>query len=125
MERNAVGWFEVPVKDLDRAIKFYETVLDLKIEKHELGPLQMGWFPQLEDKPGSTGALVLHEGYVPSKEGSLLYFTAHSGDCSNELSRVEDAGGQIIQEKKQIGEYGFVGLIIDTEGNRVALHSRN
>lgn len=124
MERNVVGWFEIPVKDLDRAIAFYEKVFDFKLNKQTLGPLEMAWFPMLDEKPGSTGTLVKHEMYTPSEDGVLVYFTAHSGDLANELSRVEDAGGKILQPKKQISEeYGYMALILDTEGNKVALHS--
>lgn len=124
MERNPVGWFEVPVQDLERAIAFYEKVFDFKLNKQTLGPLEMAWFPMLDGKPGSTGTLVKHEMYKPSQEGVLVYFTAHSGDLTNELNRVEGAGGTILQPKKQISEeYGYMALILDSEGNRLALHS--
>lgn len=124
MERNVVGWFEIPVTDMDRAIKFYETVLDLKIDLHNMEDFTMGWFPMVENKDGSPGALVKHPMYKPSKEGTVVYFTAHSGDLTNELGRVEAAGGKVLQEKKAIGEYGFMGLVEDTKGNAIALHSR-
>lgn len=127
MKNNVVGWFEIPVSNMDRAVSFYETVLDLKIQRNKMGPLDMGWFPWKEDGLGSPGSLVYHEDfYKPSKNGVLIYLTAHSGDLDNELSRVEEAGGTILQGKKQISEeYGFMALILDSEGNRVALHSRN
>lgn len=124
MERNVVGWFEIPVTDMDRAIKFYETIFDLKIDLHDMGEgMIMGWFPMLENKDGAPGSLVKHPTYKPSKEGTVVYFTAHSGDCTNELGRVEAAGGKVLQEKKAIGEYGFMGLVEDTEGNMIAVHS--
>lgn len=126
MKNNAVGWFEIPVNNMDRAISFYEKVFDFKIQKNVLGPLIMGWFPFREDGLGSPGSLVYHpDFYKPSTEGTLVYFTAHSGDLSNELSRVEEAGGKVLQPKTQISpEHGFMALFIDSEGNRVALHSR-
>lgn len=124
MERNVVGWFEIPVTDMDRAMKFYETVFEFKLELHDLDELVMAWFPWLEGKDGSPGSLVKHPMYKPSKEGTIVYFTAHSGDCANELERVEAAGGKVLQQKKPIGEYGFMGLIEDTEGNVIAIHSR-
>lgn len=124
MERNVVGWFEIPVTDMDRAKKFYETVLNMELELHDMGEMLMAWFPMLEGKDGSPGSLVKHPMYKPSNEGTVIYFTAHSGDCANELGRVEAAGGKVLQDKKDIGEYGFMGLIEDTEGNVVALHSR-
>lgn len=123
MEHNAIGWVEIPVTDMERAMRFYETVFDLKLERHQVGPLDMAWFPMVENKMGSAGSLVKHERYVPSQEGVLVYFMARSGDLANELSRVEKASGRILQEKKPIGEHGFVGVILDTEGNRIALHS--
>jgi len=127
MERNVVGWFEIPVTDMDRAIRFYEKVFDFKIERNQMGPLDMGWFPWTEgDGPGSGGSLVKHEEfYKPSTNGSLVYFTAHSGDLDNELSRVEDAGGQVLQGKTLIADdIGYMALFLDTEGNRIAMHSR-
>jgi predicted enzyme related to lactoylglutathione lyase len=126
LQRNVVGWFEVPVTDMDRAIKFYETVFDFKIQKQNLGDIIMGWFPYA-DLPGSPGSLVYHKDfYKPSPDGVLIYFTAQSGDLNNELAKVESAGGKILQQKKLIAEdIGYMGLFIDTEGNRIAIHSRN
>ncbi len=125
-DKNPVGWFEVPVLDMDRAMKFYETVLGVMLERHQMGPLDMAWFPSVPEGMGAMGTLVKHEDfYKPSQEGSLLYFTAFSGDLSNELSRVEGAGGKILMSRKQIAEeYGFMALCLDTEGNRFALHSK-
>lgn len=126
MKNNAIGWVEVPVNDMERAIAFYEKVFDFTIERHQMGPLDMGWFPWVENGLGSGGSLVKAEGhYAPSTGGVLIYFTAHSGDLANELSRVESAGGKVVQPKTKISdEHGFMAVIIDTEGNRVALHSR-
>ncbi len=127
MKRNVVGWFEIPVSDMERAIRFYEEVFNFKIQRNQMGPLDMGWFPWTDgDGPGAAGSLVKHpDFYKPSVDGTLVYFTAHSGDLSNELGRVEGAGGQVIQGKTQISEdIGYMALFIDTEGNRVALHSR-
>ena len=125
LQRNVVGWFEIPVADMDRAIKFYETVLNLKLERHNMGELDMAWFPS-GDLPGSPGTLVHHKDfYKPSSDGVLIYFTAQSGDLSNELSEVESAGGKVLMEKKLISEdIGYMGLFIDSEGNRIAIHSR-
>ncbi len=126
MKNNVVGWFEIPVNNMERAVKFYEEVLDVKLERHMMGPLDMAWFPMVENGGGSAGSLVKHpDFYIPSADGVLIYLTAHSGDLSNELARVEPAGGKVIQDKKPVSEeYGFMALILDTEGNRVALHSR-
>ncbi len=126
IKNNVVGWFELPVNDMDRAIKFYETVFEFKLSRNTMGPLDMAWFPWVDNGQGAAGSLVHYpDFYKPTSNGSLIYFTAHSGDLSIELGRVEGAGGQIIQEKKLITEdVGFMGLFLDTEGNRVAMHSR-
>lgn len=125
MERNVIGWFEIPVSDMDRAVKFYRTVFNYELERMPMGPLDMALFP-MADKPGASGALVKHdEFYKPSHEGTLVYFTSMSGDLNNELGKIEGAGGKVLQEKTMITEeYGFMALFEDTEGNRVALHSR-
>ena len=126
MAKNIVEWFEIPVSDMNRAIRFYETVFGYKIERHQLGPLDMGWFPWDPEGTGAGGSLVLNkENYKPSQEGVLIYLTASSGELSNEIGKVEKAGGKVLMAKTQISEeYGYMALFLDTEGNRVALHSR-
>lgn len=125
MKNNIVGWFEIPVDDMERAISFYEKVFDLKLDRNQMGPLDMAWFPWIDGGYGSGGSLVYYpDAYKPSESGTLVYLTAISGDLSNELSRVEDEGGKVLQDKTQISpEHGYMALIVDTEGNRVALHS--
>lgn len=123
MKRNMVGWFEIPVADMDRAKSFYEAVFQIEIEIHDFGGILMGWFPFSEGKEGAAGSLIKQESYVPSQEGTMVYFM--SDDVKNELDRVEAAGGKIYQPKTQISpEHGFMGVFIDPEGNRVALHSQ-
>ena len=126
MDKNVVGWFEIPVLDLDRAQKFYEAVLGLKLERHTMGPLEMAWFPWIEDAVGSAGSLVqAEEFYKPSADGVQLYFTSPSGDAAKELALVGDAGGKLLQPKTLISEdLGYYGMLLDTEGNRIAIHSR-
>lgn len=123
MKTNAIGWFEIPVTNMDRAVSFYQKVFDVKLHVEKMGPFLMGWFPHDEKKIGAGGALALHKDfYKPSTEGTLVYF--YSIDVAIELSRVEDAGGQIIQEKTLISEeIGHMALFLDTEGNRVALYA--
>lgn len=125
-QNNAVGWFEIPVANMERAIKFYETVFEIKLDRHQMGPLDMAWFVWVQGGNGAPGSLVYHaEYYKPSSDGTLVYFTAHSGDLNNELSRVEKAGGKVLQPKTQISEeYGYMALLLDSESNRIALHSR-
>ena len=127
MKSNMVGWFEIPVKDIDRAVAFYIEVFQIKIAVRDFGELVMGWFPFAEDPEakGSSGSLVYHnEFYKPSKEGTLVYFTSRTGDIKDELSRIEKAGGKILKPKTQISEdHGYMALFLDTEGNKVAMHS--
>ena len=125
MEVNPVGWFEIPTKDLDRAIAFYESVFAIKLQKHPVGPLMMAFFPMEQDKAGCAGALVYNEeNYTPSREGTLIYFA--SENLATELERVEKAGGEVLREKTLIAkDIGYMGLFIDSEGNRIALHSRH
>ena len=124
MEHNMVGWFEIPVNEMDRAKKFYEEVFRISISVHDLGDITMGWFPGVQGKPGSPGSLVKHEMYTPSNsKGPLLYFSCK--DLTNEMSRIIEAGGKILQDKTAIGEgNGYMSLFLDSEGNRMAMHSQ-
>lgn len=123
---NPVGWFEIPVSDMDRAIGFYENVFNIKLQRQQFGDTDMAWFPWVENGNGSAGSLVRNpEFYYPSVHGVVIYFTAMSGNLDNELSRVEKAGGRVLRGKTCIAEnIGYMALILDTEGNRIALHSR-
>lgn len=126
ISHNVVGWFELPVIDMERAMRFYETVFGFTLMRQELGPLDMAWFPWIEGSAGSAGSLVRHpEWYVPAQTGVLIYFTAFSGDAAVELGRVDAAGGTVLQPKTLISDdIGYMGVFLDTEGNRVAIHSR-
>lgn len=127
METNkavTVGWFEIPTLDMERAINFYETIFNTKLSRNTLGNFDMAWFPWHEDAKGSGGSLVNHKEYTPTSDGTLIYFASENID--NELSRIEAAGGKILTPKTQISpEIGYMALFVDTEGNRIALHSRN
>ncbi len=125
MEYNMVSWFELPVEDMDRAKKFYEAVFDVQIHVQDFNELLMGWFPFADGKPGAMGSLVKHpDFYYPSNtQGPLLYFSCE--DVAVQIGRIEKAGGKILQTKKLISEdVGYMGLFLDSEGNRIALHSR-
>ncbi|QQS29460.1 MAG: VOC family protein [Sphingobacteriales bacterium] len=126
MNQNAIGWVEIPVTDMERAVKFYETVFGFTLGRHPMGELDMSWFPWVENGTGSPGSLVCHKDfYTPSANGTLVYFTSRAGDLNVELSRVEAAGGSIVVPRTHIAEdYGYMAVIMDTEGNRIALHSR-
>jgi hypothetical protein len=118
---NPVGWFEIPVTDISRARVFYEAVLQLTLEVHEMEKVTMAWFPMVDGEYGAAGSLVQGSCYGPSETGSLIYFT--TPDIVASLERVTKAGGKVLTEKTSIGEYGFVGYFNDTEGNRIGLHS--
>lgn len=122
MKDNVVGWFEIPVTDMERAAKFYEAVFEIKIQLQDFQDVQMGWFPFNEAAPGAAGALVKHADYIPSEsQGVLIYFSAT--DIISELSSVKAAGGKVLQEKTLISEdIGYMALFLDLEGNRIALH---
>jgi len=127
MDLQTVGWFEIPVLDMDRAVKFYNEVFQIDIKVQQFGPTAMGWFPFAESNKasGASGSLIHNpEHYQPSDQGALVYFNSRSGDLNDELSRIEAAGGKVLRSKTQISEeHGYMALFRDIEGNRVALHS--
>ena len=119
-----ISWFEIPVIDMQRAKVFYEVVFKIEINVMNFGGVLMGWFPNKSEDYGATGSLIQQESYIPSEKGTIVYFK--SEDVQNELNRVEAAGGKIYKGKTKISEeHGFMGVFIDSEGNRVALHSQN
>jgi predicted enzyme related to lactoylglutathione lyase len=121
MSGNPVGWFEIYVTDIERARKFYEAVLDIELQKLDSPGRQMLQFRSDMKKYGAGGALVKMDGFGPGVGGTLVYFM--SDDCAVEGARVKSAGGSIQREKESIGEYGFMVLAMDTEGNMFGLHS--
>ena len=123
---------------MDRAKKFYETVLAINMEPlpspevADAPPVEMLAFPMhaasssqgddcKAELPGACGALAKMEGFAPGVGGTLVYFSCQ--DCATEESRVTNAGGTIIQSKFSIGEYGCIAMVQDTEGNIIGLHS--
>jgi predicted enzyme related to lactoylglutathione lyase len=116
---NTLNWFEIPATDMARAVGFYSTVLDLTLEADDIGDgYQMAMFPA----EGVNGALVSGDTYTPSRDGALVYLNGNP-DLSAALGRVEAAGGKILLPKTNIGQHGYYAIFLDTEGNRVALHS--
>lgn len=118
---NQVNWFEIPVTDLERAIKFYSETFKVELSQMEMPGMKMAMFPDIQDKPFATGSLVMGENLVPSTEGTTVYF--YCEDLNNELKRIEKLGGKVLNPKTSIGEMGFIAHFIDSEGNKVALHS--
>jgi predicted enzyme related to lactoylglutathione lyase len=118
---NTINWFEIPVTNFARAKKFYSEIFGADIHETEMGPYKMGFLPYDEGKV--SGAIVQGEGYNPSKEGTLIYLNG-GDDLSGMLAKVEAAGGKVVKQKTLITEQiGYDAIFIDTEGNKVALHS--
>ena len=117
---HALNWFEIPVSDINRAARFYSIILAADMAVEEIMGKRRAFLPFTN---GVGGTLTQGEGYVPSKDGAMLYLNG-GDDLDVVLRRVEPAGGRVIKQKIAIGEYGFVALFCDTEGNRVGLHSR-
>jgi len=123
--KHAISWFEIPTTDLDRAQKFYETIFDIQMVPMEMPNFRMRMFPVENMMEGIGGALVSTEGFYKSSatDGTLIYLNGNP-DVQLVLDKIEAAGGSIAVPKTQISpEYGYMAVFIDTEGNRVALHS--
>ncbi|HEV8283862.1 MAG TPA: VOC family protein [Chitinophagaceae bacterium] len=123
--KNAISWFEIPTIDLDRAQKFYETIFGINLIPLDLQNIKMRMFPIENQMSGIGGALCYNKDfYKPSStDGPLVYLNGNP-DVQNILDKIETAGGKILVPKTQISpEYGHMAVFIDTEGNRIALHS--
>lgn len=122
--KHAINWFEIPVKNYERAKQFYTTVMDSEITDHHMPEQNMkyGMFSYDNDNNGVGGGLIEAEGQKPTSDGCTLYLNGGE-DLSISLAKVESSGGKIIIPKTDIGENGFMAQFLDTEGNRIALHS--
>lgn len=118
---SRITWFEIAVSDFKRACTFYETIFEEKLHVLDLGQLKMGVFP--ESKHAGGAICYLPEWYKPSAEGSIIYLNANP-DLKAVQDRISAAGGSVIQAKKLIAPgRGYMCLFLDSEGNRLALHS--
>jgi predicted enzyme related to lactoylglutathione lyase len=123
--QHAISWFEIPSQDLARATKFYETLFGVQLIPMDMDNIQMRMFPIDDPMNGVGGAIVHSDGFhVPSKtDGPLIYLNGNP-DVQQILDKVEGAGGSVLVPKTEISpEYGYMGVFIDTEGNRIGLHS--
>jgi len=116
---SAIAWFEIPATDIARARRFYEAIFAFEMKPLDLGALQMALFP------AGGGALCQQAAaYKPSAEAGPLVYLAAAPDLAIVLGRVEKAGGKVVVQKRQISpDYGYMAVFLDSEGNRVALHS--
>lgn len=121
MENNVVNWFEIPVNDLGRAKEFYKNVIGVEAQDMQMPGMEMAAFPWVQGGQNTTGALVKSEFNSPQTSGTMVFFQC--GDCADALSKAEANGGSVAMPKTSIGEFGFIGQIIDSEGNKVGLHS--
>lgn len=121
MNNNAVGWFEIYVQDMERAKAFYEGVFGTPLSRLESPGIEMMAFPMDSERYGSPGALVCMPGVPSGGNSVLVYFICD--DCAVEAAKAVDKGGKLEKDKFSIGEYGFIALVIDTEGNMIGLHS--
>ncbi len=120
---NVINWFEIPATNFERAKEFYTQILDGELHLQEMGGFQMAFLPMEGD--GVGGAVVFGDGYTPSSGGTVPYLNGGE-DLSAILNRVEAAGGTIMMPKTKItDEIGYMAHFFDTEGNRIALHSKN
>lgn len=121
MHDNPVRWFEIYVQDMPRAKAFYEGVFGVALEKLSGDDTEMWAFGMDPQKAGAGGALVRMPGCPSGGGGTLVYFGCQ--DCAVEEGRVESFGGKVFRSKFSIGQYGFISLAVDTEGNMIGLHS--
>ncbi len=118
---NTAVWFEIPATEFKRAVKFYHDILDVDMHEETMDGLQLGLFPH--SKTSVSGAVIYGMDFKPSKEGSIVYLNG-GDDLGIALSKVEDAGGKVVIPKTHLGDdIGYIAHFIDTEGNRVGLHS--
>ena len=117
---NHIVWVDIPVLNLERAIRFYSAVIGAQVERQEYPGMAIGSFPHKDGE--AAGCLYLSETVKPSAEGPLVYLNVH-GRIDEAVEAVEPSGGKVLQPKESIEPFGFRAVILDTEGNRIALHS--
>jgi len=123
--RNAINWFEIPTRNIDRSKQFYEAILEMPLARNDMGDYKMAIFPS-DPQHGAGGCLAQGEGAVPGVEGGTMIYLNAEPSLDAVLSRVERAGGKIAIPRTEIGgDHGFFAHILDPEGNRVGLHAMN
>ena len=118
---NPVGWFEIYVQDMARAKAFYEAVFACTFQQLDSPGIEMWAFAMDQSTYGASGALVKMPGFPSGGNSVIVYF--HCNDCAVEEARAQAAGGIVQKTKMSIGQYGYISLVIDSEGNMIGLHS--
>ena len=118
---NPVSHFEIPVQDMERAIRFYRAVFGYAFERTTIDGNDMAFFPHAENSGGASGALAKGDSYLPGKSGARIYFSVP--DIQTALARAIQAGGAVLYPETEAGSFGFVAEIEDLEGNCIALHA--
>ena len=122
-DTNALNWFEIPAKDIERAKKFYEAIFDIKMETMDMNGMKMAMFPFSPEGGKISGALVQSQFHTPSATGAIIYLNGNP-DLQQVLDRMEKAGGKVNMPKTLIKEeIGYMAFFSDSEGNTVGLHS--
>ncbi|MDR3680274.1 MAG: VOC family protein [Flavipsychrobacter sp.] len=122
---NALNWFEIPATDINRAKTFYENVFDVEMDSSEMMGMKMAMFPGEPGSGKASGGLVESPMHKPSQEGCVVYLNANPA-MDTVIGKIEPAGGKVLMPKTKItDEIGYMAFFIDTEGNKVALHSNN
>jgi len=122
---NSLNWFEIPATDIDRAKSFYETIFDIQMDTQEMMGMKMAMFPYEPTSGKAAGGIAQSEMHKPSGEGTVVYLNANPS-MDKIVSRIDEAGGQIVMPKTQISpEIGYMAFFIDSEGNKIGLHSQN
>lgn len=120
--KNAINWFEIPVKNFDKAKTFYETILGATMQPMEAMGMKSAFFPADIENGSIGGCIIEGPGLEPTNKGSVVYLNGGE-DLATVLSKVEQAGGKVLLPKTAIGSNGFMAHFADTEGNKVGLHS--
>ncbi|GAA5224879.1 VOC family protein [Membranihabitans marinus] len=119
---NSLNWFEIPVNNISRAKSFYQKIFGIVMDDMDMNETRLAFFPWSPGSGKANGTLVQHRDYKPSKEGCLIYLNANPA-LNIILDKVEKAGGKVIMSKTSIGDHGYIAYFLDTEGNKIGLHS--
>lgn len=124
-DTNSINWFEIPATDIKRAKKFYEDIFSLSMDEQEMMGMKMAFFPADPGNGKANGALVKSDMHKPGMDGPVVYLNANPA-MDPVLEKIEKAGGKVIMPKTKIGDdIGHMAFFVDSEGNRMALHSQN